>query len=76
VVDAAEPRAPVTYRQAVNWESPTVSDLSIQAEPSAYALLTDGTTIEIRAARPGDFAAVRDMHARMSPDNHYLRFSA
>ena len=41
--------------------------MSIEAEPSAYALLTDGTTIEIRAARPDDFDAVRDMHAKMSP---------
>ena len=48
--------------------------MSTQAEPSAYALLTDGTTIEIRAARPDDFDAVRDMHAKMSPDNLYLRF--
>jgi predicted N-acetyltransferase YhbS len=48
--------------------------VSIHAEPSAYALLTDGTTIEIRAARPGDFAAVRDMHTNMSRDNLYLRF--
>ncbi len=43
-------------------------------EASAYALLTDGTTIEIRPARPGDFDAVRDMHTKMSPDNLYLRF--
>ena len=48
--------------------------MSVHAEPSAYALLTDGATIEIRAARPGDFDAVRDMHAKMSPDNLYLRF--
>ena len=48
--------------------------MSAQAEPGAYALLTDGTTIEIRPARPGDFDAVRDMHAKMSPDNLYLRF--
>ena len=48
--------------------------MSTQAEPSVYALLTDGTTIEIRAARPNDFDAVRDMHAKMSPDNLYLRF--
>jgi hypothetical protein len=48
--------------------------MSIHAEDSAYALLIDGTTIEIRAARPGDFDAVRDMHAKMSPDNLYLRF--
>ena len=48
--------------------------MSIQAEPGAYALLTDGTTVEIRAARPEDFGAVRDLHAKMSPDNLYLRF--
>ena len=48
--------------------------MSIDAEDSVYALLTDGATIEIRPARPGDFDAVRDMHARMSPDNLYLRF--
>ena len=46
----------------------------MQAGPGAYALLTDGTTIMIRAARPGDFAVVRDMHAKMSPDNRYLCF--
>ena len=48
--------------------------MSAQAGRSAYALLTDGTTIEIRAARPEDFAAVRELHAKMSPDNRYLRF--
>jgi acyl-CoA synthetase (NDP forming)/GNAT superfamily N-acetyltransferase len=48
--------------------------VSTQAEPGAYALLADGTTIGIRAARPGDFDAVRDMHTRMSPNNLYLRF--
>ena len=41
---------------------------------SAYALLADGTTIEIRAATPGDFTMVRLMHEAMSPDNAYLRF--
>jgi len=39
-----------------------------------YALLTDGTTVEIRPTRPGDFEAVRDMHAGMSPENLYMRF--
>ena len=48
--------------------------MSADAEPSVYALLTDGTTIEIRPARPDDFDAVRDMHAKLSPDNLYLRF--
>ena len=48
--------------------------MSTQAGRSAYALLTDGTTIQIRAAVPEDFAGVRDLHAKMSPDNLYLRF--
>jgi acyl-CoA synthetase (NDP forming)/RimJ/RimL family protein N-acetyltransferase len=41
---------------------------------STYALLNDGSTVEIRAARPQDAEAVREMHAAMSPDNIYLRF--
>ena len=48
--------------------------MSVDTEPSVYALLTDGTTIEIRAARPDDFDAVRDMHEKLSPDSLYLRF--
>jgi len=48
--------------------------MSTPAGESAFALLTDGTTIEIRAARPGDLDAVRDMYLKMSPDNLYLRF--
>jgi acyl-CoA synthetase (NDP forming)/GNAT superfamily N-acetyltransferase len=48
--------------------------VSTLAGHGAYALLTDGTTIQIRAAVPEDFAAVRDLHAKMSPDNLYLRF--
>ncbi|HTS97365.1 MAG TPA: GNAT family N-acetyltransferase [Streptosporangiaceae bacterium] len=39
-----------------------------------YALLTDGSTVEIRPAGPQDAMAVREMHAAMSPDNMYLRF--
>ncbi len=39
-----------------------------------YALLTDGTTVLIRQAGPDDEDAVRQMHARMSPANIYLRF--
>ncbi len=39
-----------------------------------YALLTDGTTVLIAPARAEDEAAVRQMHAHMSPDNIYLRF--
>jgi len=48
--------------------------MSGHPDDSTYALLTDGTTVEIRPARPGDFPAVRDMHAKISPDNLYLRF--
>ena len=39
-----------------------------------YALLADGTTVEIREARPEDFDAVLAMHEAMAPDNIYLRF--
>jgi acyl-CoA synthetase (NDP forming)/GNAT superfamily N-acetyltransferase len=39
-----------------------------------YALLADGTTVEIRQAGPDDFDAVQAMHEAMSPDNIYLRF--
>jgi acyl-CoA synthetase (NDP forming)/RimJ/RimL family protein N-acetyltransferase len=48
----------------------------VTASPSArtYALLTDGSTVEIRPACREDADAVREMHARMSPDNAYRRF--
>jgi acyl-CoA synthetase (NDP forming)/GNAT superfamily N-acetyltransferase len=39
-----------------------------------YALLADGTTVEIREAGPDDFDAVQAMHEAMAPDNIYLRF--
>jgi acyl-CoA synthetase (NDP forming)/GNAT superfamily N-acetyltransferase len=39
-----------------------------------YALLADGTTVEIRQARPDDLDAVQAMHEAMAPDNIYLRF--
>ena len=45
-----------------------------QAAGQAYALLADGTTVEIRPADPADFDAVKAMHEAMSPDNSYLRF--
>jgi acyl-CoA synthetase (NDP forming)/GNAT superfamily N-acetyltransferase len=48
--------------------------VNVQAADSVFALLADGTTIEIRPARGGDVDAVRDMHAAMSSDNLYLRF--
>ena len=39
-----------------------------------YALLADGSTVQIRHAVADDFAAVKAMHEAMSPDNAYLRF--
>jgi len=45
-----------------------------QAVGQAYALLSDGSTIEIRVAGPADFDAVRAMHEAMSPDNTFMRF--
>ena len=39
-----------------------------------FALLIDGSTIEIRPATPQDEDAVREMHAALSPENAYLRF--
>ena len=39
-----------------------------------YALLADGTTVEIRQAGPGDYDAIKAMHEAMAPDNIYLRF--
>src|SRR5271169_245633 len=39
-----------------------------------YALLADGTTVEIRPAGLGDFDTVKAMHEAMSPDSSYMRF--
>jgi len=46
----------------------------VSGSAGSYALLTDGTTVRIRRAGPGDADAVEAMHAAMSPDNMYLRF--
>ncbi len=46
----------------------------LASDTGVFALLTDGTTVEIRPTRQNDFDAVRQMHATMSPDNAYLRF--
>ena len=45
-----------------------------QAAGQAYALLADGSTVEIRLVGPADFDAVKAMHEAMSPDNTYMRF--
>ncbi len=47
---------------------------TVQQVWPVYALLVDGSTVEIRPAGPGDFDAVKAMHEAMSPDNAYLRF--
>jgi len=41
---------------------------------ASYALLSDGSTVEIRPARPQDADDIRQMHEQMSPDNAYFRF--
>ena len=41
---------------------------------ATFALLIDGSTVEIRQAVPADAEAVREMHAALSPENAYLRF--
>lgn len=41
---------------------------------ASYALLSDGSTVEIRPARPEDADDIREMHQQMSPDNSYFRF--
>jgi acyl-CoA synthetase (NDP forming)/GNAT superfamily N-acetyltransferase len=46
----------------------------VRRSGEVYALLADGTTVEIRPARADDFDAVKTMHEAMSPDNTYLRF--
>jgi acyl-CoA synthetase (NDP forming)/GNAT superfamily N-acetyltransferase len=45
-----------------------------QGTDRVYALLADGTTVEIRETCPDDFDAVQAMHEAMAPDNVYLRF--
>ena len=46
----------------------------VKQPAGAYALLTDGSSVQIRQARPDDADAVRAMHAAMSEDYMYLRF--
>jgi len=47
---------------------------TVQQAGPVYALLADGSTVEIRPAEPGDFDAVKAMHEAMSLDNAYFRF--
>ena len=47
---------------------------ALAAAGHSYALLADGSTVEIRPAGPDDHEAVLRFHEAMSPDNLYLRF--
>ena len=49
-------------------------DGTARADPGTFALLADGSTVEIRHACPEDANAVREMHANLSADNAYFRF--
>ncbi|MGC9498611.1 GNAT family N-acetyltransferase [Streptomyces sp. WG7] len=42
--------------------------------PAVHALLTDGTTVRIRAVEPGDHDQLEGLYAEMSPDHRRLRF--
>lgn len=57
-----------------DWDVTTTTVHADHVDPRTYALLADGSTIEIRHARPDDEEAVREMHAGLSPDNAYFRF--
>jgi acyl-CoA synthetase (NDP forming)/GNAT superfamily N-acetyltransferase len=57
------------FRAAIGGGGPVTTPAA-----ATYALLTDGSTVEVRAARGQDHEAVRAMHAAMAPENIYLRF--
>ena len=46
----------------------------LAAVARSYALLADGSTVEIRPADQSDSARVLAFHQEMSPSNSYLRF--
>jgi hypothetical protein len=48
--------------------------MTTPAKPRTYALLAEGSTVEIRHALGADADAVREMHVNLSPDNAYFRF--
>ena len=52
----------------------TRSDIGSGQASSSYALLVDGTTVEIRPVRADDLAGLKRLHRAMSPDSQYLRF--
>jgi acyl-CoA synthetase (NDP forming)/RimJ/RimL family protein N-acetyltransferase len=54
--------------------TPEAGEQADGAPAARYALLADGSTVEIRHATAADADDVREMHAQMSPDNAYFRF--
>jgi acyl-CoA synthetase (NDP forming)/L-amino acid N-acyltransferase YncA len=52
----------------------TRSDIGSGQASSSYALLVDGTTVEIRPVRADDVAGLKRLHRAMSPQSLYLRF--
>ncbi len=50
--------------------------MSMTERSGVYALLVNGSTVEIRPPGPDDYDGVKAMHEAMSPDNAYLRFFA
>jgi acyl-CoA synthetase (NDP forming)/GNAT superfamily N-acetyltransferase len=48
--------------------------LEDQMTAGVYALLADGSTVQVRQPSAADFEAVKAMHEAMAPGNAYLRF--
>src|ERR1700722_5739731 len=57
-----------------SWSARSADMSTTQDAGQVYALLSDGTTVQIRPATPDDFYAVKAMHEAMSADSSYLRF--
>jgi acetyl coenzyme A synthetase (ADP forming)-like protein len=53
------------------------SGMSTRTYPAQYEsdiVLRDGSTLRLRPVRPGDEAALKELHDRLSPDSAYFRF--
>src|ERR1700727_3025740 len=64
----------VRHSEPQSWLESSVNATTGTVPRGVYALLTDGTTAEIRPAAPGDLPAGPAMHEAMSPAPSYLRF--
>ena len=54
--------------------TPTPDPTHASAPATAFTLLADGTTVELREATPADEDALAAMYAGMSAEHRYLRF--